>query len=72
MAISAVLARTAASPLLELVFHLLDSEWGFEIVKGVGRSPSEMEIPVVLSEMHGRRSPGGPGSTKCSRCDQWR
>ena len=40
------------------MFHLLDSEWGFEIIRGVQEVASQSEVPVVISEMHGRRSPG--------------
>ena len=50
--------RRAAEPLLELVFHKLDSEWGFEIIMGVEEVIAQREIALVLSEMHGRISPG--------------
>ena len=46
------------APLLELIFHELDSEWALEIVKGVERVARENELAVVLSEMQGRRTPG--------------
>lgn len=47
-----------AAPILELIFHELDSEWALEIVKGVERVAGEHQLSVVLSEMQGRRTPG--------------
>jgi DNA-binding LacI/PurR family transcriptional regulator len=49
--------RTAA-PILELIFHELDGEWAFEIVRGVERVAGQHHMAVVLSEMQGRRTPG--------------
>jgi LacI family transcriptional regulator len=46
------------APLLELIFHELDSEWALEIVRGVERVATERHMAVVLSEMQGRRTPG--------------
>src|SRR3954468_20226466 len=48
--------RTA--PILELIFHELESEWALEIVRGVERVAGQHHLAVVLSEMQGRRSPG--------------
>lgn len=48
-------ARTA--PLLEVLFHELESEWALEIVMGVEEEASRHGLAVVISEMHGRRSP---------------
>ena len=45
-------------PLLEVIFHELDSEWALEIVRGVDVSPARHGLAVVLSEMQGRRVPG--------------
>jgi DNA-binding LacI/PurR family transcriptional regulator len=45
-------------PLLELIFHELESEWALEIVMGVERVASEHAMATVLSEMQGRRTPG--------------
>jgi LacI family transcriptional regulator len=54
--------RTARStrhaPLLEVIFHELESEWALEIVRGVERVAGRRHLAVVLSEMQGRRSPG--------------
>ncbi len=47
-----------ATPILELIFHELDSEWALEIVRGVERVAGENHLAVVLSEMQGRRTPG--------------
>jgi DNA-binding LacI/PurR family transcriptional regulator len=44
--------------LLELVFHELESEWALEIVMGVEQVASEHHLAVVITEMHGRRTPG--------------
>ncbi|MFL5644994.1 MAG: LacI family DNA-binding transcriptional regulator [Chloroflexota bacterium] len=48
--------RTA--PILELIFHELESEWALEIVRGVERVAGQNHLAVVLSELHGRRTPG--------------
>jgi DNA-binding LacI/PurR family transcriptional regulator len=51
--------RTSARHvLLELVFTHLDSEWGVEILRGVEQEASRRDIALVVSEMHGRRTPG--------------
>jgi DNA-binding LacI/PurR family transcriptional regulator len=47
-----------AAPILELIFHELDSEWALEIVRGVERVAGRHHLSVVLSEMQGRRIPG--------------
>ncbi len=47
-----------AAPILELIFHELESEWALEIVRGVERVAGEHDMAVVLSELHGRRTPG--------------
>ena len=46
------------APLVELMFHELESEWALEIIRGVERVVSESNLTLVLSEMQGRRSPG--------------
>jgi LacI family xylobiose transport system transcriptional regulator len=46
------------APLLELLFHELESEWALEIVRGVERVAGRHQLAVVLTEMHGRRRPG--------------
>ena len=48
----------ARAPLLEVIFHELESEWALEIVRGVERVAGQHHLAVVLSEMQGRRSPG--------------
>ena len=50
-------ARSRA-PLLEVIFHELESEWALEIVRGVERVAGRHHLAVVLSEMQGRRTPG--------------
>lgn len=47
-----------AAPILELIFHELESEWALEIVRGVERVAGQQHLAVVLSELHGRRTPG--------------
>jgi DNA-binding LacI/PurR family transcriptional regulator len=55
-------ARSSGSvrpaPLLEVIFHELESEWALEIIMGVERVASANDLAVVLSEMQGRRTPG--------------
>jgi DNA-binding LacI/PurR family transcriptional regulator len=46
------------APILELIFHELESEWALEIVRGVERVAGQQHMAVVLSELHGRRTPG--------------
>jgi DNA-binding LacI/PurR family transcriptional regulator len=46
------------APLLELIFHELESEWALEIVRGVERVAGRHQLAVVLTEMQGRRRPG--------------
>ena len=47
-----------SAPLLELIFHELESEWALEIVRGVERVAGRHQLAVVLTEMQGRRRPG--------------
>ncbi|HET8785132.1 MAG TPA: LacI family DNA-binding transcriptional regulator, partial [Candidatus Limnocylindrales bacterium] len=47
-----------SAPIIELIFHELDSEWAMEIVRGVERVAGRHDQAVVLSEMQGRRTPG--------------
>jgi LacI family xylobiose transport system transcriptional regulator len=49
---------TDRSDLLEVVFHELESEWALEIVMGVEEAARERHMAVVITEMHGRRTPG--------------
>ena len=46
------------APLLELLFHELESEWALEIVRGVERVAGRNQMAIVLTEMQGRRRPG--------------
>jgi DNA-binding LacI/PurR family transcriptional regulator len=46
------------APLLEVIFHELESEWALEIIMGVERVARDHDLAVVLSEMQGRRTPG--------------
>jgi LacI family transcriptional regulator len=48
----------ARSPLIEVIFHELESEWALEIVRGVERVAGRHQLAVVISEMQGRRTPG--------------
>jgi DNA-binding LacI/PurR family transcriptional regulator len=47
-----------SAPLLEVIFHELESDWALEIIKGVEQVARENNLAVVLSEMQGRRTPG--------------
>jgi LacI family transcriptional regulator len=46
------------APLLEVIFHELESAWALEIIMGVEQVARENDLAVVLSEMQGRRTPG--------------
>lgn len=48
----------SAAPILELIFHELDSEWALEIVRGVERVAVRNQLSIVLSELQGRHRPG--------------
>jgi DNA-binding LacI/PurR family transcriptional regulator len=48
----------APSPLIEVIFHELESEWALEIVRGVERVAGRRHLALVLTEMQGRRTPG--------------
>jgi LacI family xylobiose transport system transcriptional regulator len=50
--------RIAPVPLLELVFHALDSLWALELMRGVEQVAQEHALAVVLTEMQGRLTPG--------------
>ncbi|WP_084724635.1 LacI family DNA-binding transcriptional regulator [Streptacidiphilus melanogenes] len=47
-----------SSPLLELVFHELESAWAMEVIRGVENVVREEGLSVVLSESAGRLSLG--------------
>ncbi|MET9073082.1 LacI family DNA-binding transcriptional regulator [Streptomyces sp. NPDC004232] len=49
---------SSPSPLLELVFHELESAWAMEVIRGVENVVREEGLSVVLSESSGRLSPG--------------
>lgn len=46
------------SPLIEVLFHELESAWALEILIGVEQVAREHGLAVVLSEMQGRHTPG--------------
>jgi LacI family xylobiose transport system transcriptional regulator len=48
----------APAPLLDLVFHELDSPWAVEMIRGVENVAREAGLNVVLSESAGRLTPG--------------
>ena len=50
--------RSRRAPLIEVIFHELESEWALEIVRGVERVAGRHQLAVVLTEMQGRRTPG--------------
>ncbi|WP_241003034.1 LacI family DNA-binding transcriptional regulator [Streptomyces sp. CB01881] len=49
---------TRTSPLLDLVFHELDSSWATEVIRGVENVAREEGLSIVLSESAGRLTPG--------------
>lgn len=50
--------RTTRAALVELVLHELEGAYAMEIIKGVERVASEQRLAVVLTELHGRHTPG--------------
>jgi DNA-binding LacI/PurR family transcriptional regulator len=46
------------TPILELVFHALESLWALEIIRGVEAVARRHQLAVVLTEMEGRLTPG--------------
>jgi LacI family transcriptional regulator, xylobiose transport system transcriptional regulator len=46
------------APLLEIVFHELDSAWAMELIRGVENVATEFNASVVLTESGTRHSPG--------------
>src|SRR4051812_6807233 len=46
------------APLIEIVFHELDSAWAMELIRGVENIASEAGASVVLTESGTRHSPG--------------
>lgn len=46
------------APLIELVFHALDSLWALELIQGVEEVARENELALVLTQMQGRLTPG--------------
>lgn len=49
---------STSAPILELVFHALESLWALEIIRGVEAAAREQQLAVVLTEMEGRLTPG--------------
>jgi LacI family transcriptional regulator, xylobiose transport system transcriptional regulator len=48
---------TGRAPLLEVIFHELESEWALEIIRGVERVAAQRGLAVVLTELGGSRDP---------------
>ncbi|MEU4742811.1 LacI family DNA-binding transcriptional regulator [Actinosynnema sp. NPDC023658] len=44
--------------LVELVLHELEGAYAMEVIKGVERVAGEHELALVLTELHGRHTPG--------------
>lgn len=51
-------AEATRSPLIDLVFHELESAWAMEVIRGVENVGREEGLSVVLSESAGRLTPG--------------
>ncbi|MCF6521911.1 LacI family DNA-binding transcriptional regulator [Streptomyces sp. JJ36] len=51
-------AESSRSPLLDLVFHELESAWAMEVIRGVENVARDSGLSVVLSESDGRLTPG--------------
>ncbi|MFF7332831.1 LacI family DNA-binding transcriptional regulator [Streptomyces sp. NPDC090306] len=50
--------ESTRSPLLDLVFHELESAWAMEVIRGVENVARDAGLSVVLSESAGRLTPG--------------
>ena len=48
----------AAAPLLDLVFHELESAWAMEVIRGAEQVAHEEGLSLVLSQSSGRLTPG--------------
>jgi DNA-binding LacI/PurR family transcriptional regulator len=48
---------TSSAPLVELVFHELDSAWSIEIIRGVENAARRNGLGVVLSDLGGQHCP---------------
>lgn len=57
-------AEASRSPLIDLVFHELESAWAMEVIRGVENVARDAGLSVVLSESAGRLTPAGPGPTR--------
>lgn len=51
-------AEAGRSPLIDLVFHELESAWAMEVIRGVENVARDAGLSVVLSESAGRLTPG--------------
>ncbi|MFR9797209.1 LacI family DNA-binding transcriptional regulator [Streptomyces sp. MS06] len=51
-------AATAHAPLIELVFHELESVWAMELIRGVENVAQQHRISVVVTESGTRHAPG--------------
>ncbi len=51
-------AEATRSPLIDLVFHELESAWALEVIRGVENVARDAGLSVVLSESAGRLTPG--------------
>ncbi|GAA3120453.1 LacI family DNA-binding transcriptional regulator [Streptomyces rameus] len=51
-------AEASRSPLIDLVFHELESAWALEVIRGVEAVAGDAGLSVVLSESAGRLTPG--------------
>ncbi|MDQ0599573.1 LacI family xylobiose transport system transcriptional regulator [Streptomyces canus] len=51
-------AEASRSPLIDLVFHELESAWAMEVIRGVENVARDAGLSVVLSESAGRLTPG--------------
>src|SRR5690349_25088247 len=49
-------AEASRSPLIDLVFHELESAWAMEVIRGVENVARDAGLSVVLSEKIGRAS----------------
>ncbi|GAA3222242.1 hypothetical protein GCM10020256_29480 [Streptomyces thermocoprophilus] len=60
-------AEASRSPLIDLVFHELESAWAMEVIRGVENVARDAGLSVVLSESAGGSPPAAPGPTRSPR-----
>ncbi len=59
------------APLIELVFHELESVWAMELIRGVENVAKQNKASVVLTESGTRHAPGSDWIEGCCAAGPW-